>query len=454
MHEAARWSTLDEENQNRTICITELINHGADINALTIQRESPLMSACRYGSRQLVKQLLRYDVDLFHRNIYGYNCLEIAIEENKESIVEHLIDHEDIFALMRNAQFIPLESCPSDSKNNDNNENCCSSCRITANKCSTCSSYYSRLRHDSRKTTTPMRKLIVSMPDMAIKVLDKCVTTVGDKGRKLHAKLFNYEFLEDHFTTLKWRSSKKIKLEYFIHSFSKFCTYIHKRHRALTDEFLFFQGQKKIESNDLVGNSTSDKEINENELYTQKIRTLVTNHPLFLMAIHDRYKLMAHPLSRSLLYHKFFPCSFIVFIIAALFYLTYLVLFTITAMRTRHPQYYYDQTNFSFDSSLCRNVSLALDNIALKQQADRTLRIFMYILFVFLVIKNIWAIIVSILIDWRKAPRLLVEIVALVFSLYFIFDYDYQSEITMRCPIQWQIGACGLFLGYRLVEKF
>ena len=210
----------------------------------------------------------------------------------------------------------------------------------------------------------------------------------------------------------------------------------------------FFQGHKKTESADLRRAGTGDQEMNENEPYTLNIKTLVMNHPLFLMAKHDRYELMAHPLSRSLLYHKFFPWSMILFIIAALFYLTYLVLFTTIAMRTEHPQYYYNLTNFTFDSSLCRNVSAALDNTALKQEADRILRIVMYILFAFLALKNIWAIVIYILIDWRKVPRFFVEIVALVFSLYFIFDYDFQSEVTMRCPTQWQIGACGLFLGY------
>ena len=107
------------------------------------------------------------------------------------------------------------------------------------------------------------------------------------------------------------------------------------------------------------------------------------------MAVHNRYDLMAHSLCQSLLYHKFFPWSAILFIIAALFYLTYLILFTIIAMRTRHPQYYYNLTNFTFDSSLCRNVSAALGNTALKQQSDRILRIFMYILFAFLIVKNV-----------------------------------------------------------------
>ena len=52
LYQAVRGPTSNEqENQNRIKCIEELIKHGADINALTIQGESPLMIACRYMVR-------------------------------------------------------------------------------------------------------------------------------------------------------------------------------------------------------------------------------------------------------------------------------------------------------------------------------------------------------------------------------------------------------------------
>ena len=54
-----------------------------------------------------------------------------------------------------------------------------------------------------------MRKLIVSMPDMAGKVLDKFTTTVGAEGTKLHKKTFDYEFLEDQYAVEVWNKSKK-----------------------------------------------------------------------------------------------------------------------------------------------------------------------------------------------------------------------------------------------------
>ena len=212
----------------------------------------------------------------------------------------------------------------------------------------------------------------------------------------------------------------------------------------------FFPDHKKSKSADSQRDDPDDQ--NENKPYTPYVTTLVMNHPLFLMADRNRYDLMNHELSKSLLFKKICPSSIILFIIAALSYVTYLVLFTTIAMRTKHPQYYYNLTNFTFDSSLCQKVSEAVDKIAnppLKQGADRALRILMYILFAFHVVKIVWFIVIHILVKFRrKAMVFSFEIVSLGFSIYFTFDYDFQSKITMRCPTQWQIGACGLFLGY------
>ena len=129
----------------------------------------------------------------------------------------------------------------------------------------------------------------------------------------------------------------------------------------------------------------------DDQPYTLDLNTLVMNHPLFLMAVHNRYKLMAHPLSQSLLDQKFYPWSMVLFVSAAICYLTFLGLFTAIVMRTKHPQYYYDLTGYSFDSNLCQNVTAALGNTALKETADRVLRILMFTLVAILATKNVYS---------------------------------------------------------------
>ena len=213
LHEAARRSTSDDaENKKRTECIKSLLKKGADVNALTNQRESPLLMACRHGSKDMVKCLLRSKADLLHTNVEGYNCLEMAIKEKNEDVVKYLIDNENILRLMRNAQFKRPECSVLCGNDNDNDENHFSSCYTTSDKRSNCClSHCSCWYRDTVVPDTPMRKLICFMPDMAYKVLDKCVTTVEfGKKETSNRRFFSYEFLEDHYDIKKWCRGKKM----------------------------------------------------------------------------------------------------------------------------------------------------------------------------------------------------------------------------------------------------
>ncbi|CAF3947948.1 unnamed protein product [Rotaria sp. Silwood1] len=216
----------------------------------------------------------------------------------------------------------------------------------------------------------------------------------------------------------------------------------------MPDFFILFEGNLNSDMNMIDSSSGTSKATRENQPYTNDYKTLVMNHPLFLMAVYDRYKLMAHPLSKSLVYQKFLGLSLILFIVAFLLYATFLAIFTTIVLRTRHPQEYYSLTGFNFDSDLCKNVSLALNSSGLKETSDRILQITMYVILGLLLAKNIWAIVSYMRIAWSKTFTFFLEIVAVVLNFYFIFDYDYQNNVTMRCPIQWQIGAFGLFIGY------
>ncbi len=166
LHAAASCSDDDEEEINERIaCIDRLVELNADINATDIRQETPLHLACKTGSHLLVKHLVQLKADLLVTNIQGYNCLEVAIEEKNEKVVKYLLEHEHMFELMRNAQ-----------------------------------SQYTDY--------TPMRKLIRSMPDMALLVLEKCTLTVGVEKSHIHLKVYNYEFFEDHYLIDDWKKGK------------------------------------------------------------------------------------------------------------------------------------------------------------------------------------------------------------------------------------------------------
>ena len=155
---------------------------------------------------------------------------------------------------------------------------------------------------------------------------------------------------------------------------------------------------------------------------------------------------MAHPLSKSLVNQKFLGISIILFLIGFGIYAVFLGIYTTIVLRTQHPQYYYNLTGFDFDSNLCRNVTQALTNknIALKQTSDYIFPNSYICSFGIIVLKNAWVIISYIRVDRMKnILHFLFELISLAFGFYFIYDSDYQTKVTMRCPAQWEIGACG-----------
>ena len=83
-----------------------------------------------------------------------------------------------------------------------------------------------------------------------------------------------------------------------------------------------------------------------------------------------------------------------------------------------------------------------------KKTPDLGLRITLYITSILVAMKGIWYIIAFARIQWTKVFTFLPELAAVACSLYFIYDYDFQTQYTMRCPPQWDVGAYGLFSGY------
>jgi transient receptor potential cation channel subfamily A protein 1 len=379
LHEAARCSKHREDNIKRAECIKLLVKVGmANINALNIRRETPLHIACEYGSSELITCLFKLGADPFATNIDGFNCIEVAIEENNEEVVRFLIEHEHAFDLMRNAQ-------------------------VHRKKTNWLHSFVHHYEAD-----TPMRKLIRKIPKLALRMLDKCSMTVGTIGTDVHKQIFVYEFLDDQYTIREWA-----------------------------------QGNFGVEST----NKTR-------ELYTSNEVDLVMNNPLFIMASKEAADLMSHQLSSRLVFEKFQKFGIFLFGVFILFYTIFLALFTTIILRTRHPQTYYNLTNFTeFNDALCYNVSQEvkkglLDVGGKKTSADYVLKYFLHIMIWLNVIKNIFVIIEISRVNITKTLSYWVQIVALLFSFIFIYDKSYQIDLTFRCPTQWQYGAFGVLISW------
>ena len=191
-----------------------------------------------------------------------------------------------------------------------------------------------------------------------------------------------------------------------------------------------------------------NQDIKEGKPYTFDYSTLISNHPLFLMSEHDRYKLMSHPLSRSLVYKKFFTFGINLFVASILLHLTYLGVYTTIMLRTKHPQIYYNSTGITFTHELCRNVTQALGSDSLKEPLDVALQFTMYALIAMGFAKNIIQIVLHAKTKPTKTFTFVFEVTSIGLGLYFAFDFEHQYRFVMRCPLQWECGAFGLFVGY------
>ncbi|CAF1095351.1 unnamed protein product [Adineta steineri] len=128
-----------------------ITEHQMSVNVYGSNRQTPLYGACEGGFLNVVQYLLDYtDADPTIRTAKGYNCLDIAIARHHPEIVKRLLKYQEWRTLMESVQY-----------------------------------------EGSDVPITPMRRLIISMPDIAYELIDKHFTTViGDVDQPKH--LINY----------------------------------------------------------------------------------------------------------------------------------------------------------------------------------------------------------------------------------------------------------------------
>lgn len=133
-------------------------NMSMNVDELADRRLTPLHLACKEGHYKVVQYLLRNNASTTFRTAQNYNCLEMAILNQKEKIVQKLLEHPLWRQMMRNAQ-------PIDGK---------------------------------EVYDTPMRKLIRYMPDKVVWIIDnKCTVRISEPGCKIPKISYDYEFYED-----------------------------------------------------------------------------------------------------------------------------------------------------------------------------------------------------------------------------------------------------------------
>jgi hypothetical protein len=136
-----------------------------DIDIISNSWATPLHLACEKGHQEVVLYLLNAGASTSIRDAQLYNCLELAIINQAQKIVEQLLNHPTWREMMRNAQLIK----------------------------------------DTEAFDTPMRKLIRYMPDMALWLIENKLTKiVGGPGQKVYQTIYDYEFYEDMLKVRSW----------------------------------------------------------------------------------------------------------------------------------------------------------------------------------------------------------------------------------------------------------
>jgi hypothetical protein len=89
-----------------------------------------------------------------------------------------------------------------------------------------------------------------------------------------------------------------------------------------------------------------------------------------------------------------------------------------------------------------------------KATADYVLTYFLYALIWLHVFKDLCIIIEISQIGIMKTFGYWLEIAAVVLSFVFIYDQNYQMNLTFRCPVQWQFGAFSLLLSWLALLQY
>ena len=143
--------------------------HDVSVDVYASSRQTPVYLACEGGFLDIVNYLLiSAGADPTLKTAKGYNCLDIAIAKHHSEIVERLLEYSGWRDLMKSAQY-----------------------------------------EGSDVPITPMRRLIICMPDIAYKLIDeKFTTVVGDANQPKYLIKYDYTFIDDHYNINDWHLGK------------------------------------------------------------------------------------------------------------------------------------------------------------------------------------------------------------------------------------------------------
>ncbi|XP_061171192.1 transient receptor potential cation channel subfamily A member 1 homolog isoform X1 [Saccostrea echinata] len=357
-----------------------LLDADAQVDPMDKTKTTPLHLASRYGHADVVKCLLEHNANVSQRDTDGNNCLDLAIDNNKTDVASVIINSDKWEEAMRNET----------------------------------PDIATGLR------TTPMRKLIKKMPDVAEEAFLRCMTTNNKNPEHPDYKCtFNYEFLDDTYSN--WTEGG-------------------------TSEG---SGSGSVYNEDFTLNVSARP-------YTSDSSELKNNHPLIIMVNSKREDLLAHPLVNALLRHKWNSFGRTFYYINFLIYAIFLVFLTGYVVQTDPPFEVYEElkkndssiTSSTPEKTACEK-ALTLHDPS-KDMFDQPLfaTIGKYVIMGLAA----WNLLRELLQIYQAKLQYLgfenlIEWVTYVCALLLVIDFEScQKSTGFRFTWQWSVGAVAIFL--------
>lgn len=408
------------------------------------ESNTPLHLACLQGHAEIVEVLLEAGADVEARNSSLWTPLDCASARGHVQCVHHLLDYDSPLDPLDKTKTTPLQLAATEGhvavtqlllKNGASLAACDTSGRnalelaIAASKRDVCLAIVKspewitglkNVRLDFRgRRITPFRMLIKKFPDVAEAVLDRCTSTNGmDSDDKRFAVLFNFELVDDTYTTLEYGSD------------------VDSVASSSTLESAFDEDGQLLE---------------HAEPYTNDARELKGNHPLMLMVKYKRLNLLAHPVSISLVKHKWMNYGRFVYYSTLAFYAVFLVFLTGYVLTARNWISIEGEMNNTEGNALM--VQAAKEQSSCEDIEDKlnlTSDVF--------VVAGKWVIIVMAVINIMREmfqfyqARLnyiglenLMEWCCYITAVLLVWDFN---DCPVRQDWQWQVGAASIFLAW------
>nr|XP_039268134.1 transient receptor potential cation channel subfamily A member 1 homolog isoform X2 [Styela clava] len=249
---------------------------------------SPLHLSAKNGHLEMVNLLLNWRADVTFRSADGRNALDFAIDSNQKDCVVALLKHSTWKDSLRNSVVNPVNG----------------------------------------RMSTPMRKLIKKMPDLAEIVYNQCITDNGKKPEDDNYTItLLYEFLDDMYASSAWNDYALIEPN--------------------RKESYDTAGDDAMYANPtvIVKPSLKDKDVyddnghltNEARTYSQDSDELQKNHPLKIMVSAKREELLLHPVVTGLLNYKWRSFGRYVYYTNLTLFIIYLLILNIYMMTLPRP---------------------------------------------------------------------------------------------------------------------